>query len=303
MNKVGVDIGGTSVKFSLLDENSVILKKDKIRTNISSPQGVANDIAELIKKNSDDYKSIPIGVACAGEVNAELGTVTADNLGWNKVNLLHLLQNEINRDVCLAQDAEAAMLAEWDCGSLKGESNAVFLTIGTGIGGSLIIDGKPYRQIKYNACEIGHMITHANGRECPCGEFGCYERYASASALVASTPVFDNAFDLFEAAMAKDERTLPIWDEYINEVCIGIVNMISIFAPDAISIGGGMSGSGEPFLNEIMKGLSNHLYYLRYGKSTKILLAKYGNEAGVRGAATAAMLKMGDNQVEKLNCK
>lgn len=295
MNKIGIDIGGTSIKFAFFDDNSEIIKRAKVKTSISDPSEVATDIATLIKNNYSEYKKVPIGIACAGDVNAKLGTVTADNLHWENVNLVSLLKDELDCDVCLVQDAEAAMLAEWDNGSLKGEENAVFLTIGTGVGGGLIIDGKPYRRIKHNACELGHMITHANGEQCACGEHGCFERYASASALVRSSKDYNNALEIFDNAMIGEKNASLIFEKYIDELCIGIVNVISIFAPDVIAIGGGMSGSGEPFLNAIMKGLNKHPYYYRYGKSTKIKLAKFANDAGVRGAAKAATLAKEEN--------
>ncbi len=287
MKAIGIDIGGTSIKFARIDDNSSILVRAKKPTPQGDPTALADRIAEMIRENGGSA-GIPIGVACAGDVDNTSGLVTADNLGWDQAPLGPLLEERLGRPVFLEQDTHAAMLAEWENGSLKGQRNALYLTLGTGVGGGAIIDGKPYREIKRIASEYGHIITHAGGELCPCGERGCYERYASTSALVRQTEGYDSAQAILEAVKVGDKKILPIWNRYIQEVCIGLVSLLTIFAPDVLSIGGGISEAGDFFLRCIKAGMDEHAAYRRYYHSTDIRLATFGNDAGVLGAAAAA---------------
>ncbi len=288
MNMIGIDIGGTAIKFALLDGDCSILLRAQKPTPCGDPAALADRVAELIRENGDDYSRIPIGVACAGDVENATGLVTADNLGWDQVPLGPLLEERLGRPVFLEQDTHAAMMAEWESGALRGERNALYLTLGTGVGGGAIVDGKPYREIKRIASEYGHMITHAGGEPCPCGEYGCYERYASSAALVRRAEGYDSARSIIEAVKAGEKKILPVWNDYIEEVCIGLVSLLTIFAPDALAIGGGISEAGEFFLNCIKEGMERHASYRRYYHATDIRLAEFGNDAGVLGAAAAA---------------
>lgn len=288
MYAIGIDIGGTSIKFAKVEENGSILSRAQKPTPVKDPAALADRIAELIRENAGNSFDGPIGVACAGDVSNVTGLVTADNLGWEQAPLKALLTERLGRPVFLEQDAHAAMMAEWESGSLKGEKNALYLTFGTGIGGGAIIDGRPYRELEPDASEYGHMIVHAGGEPCPCGESGCYERYASTSALVRRAEGFSSAKEVLEAVKAGNESVLPVWNAYIEEVCVGLVNLLTIFAPDALSIGGGISGAGEFFLRSIKAGMEKHASYRRYYHATDIRLAVFGNDAGVLGAAAAA---------------
>lgn len=288
MHAIGIDIGGTSIKFAEVDENASILVRAQKPTPVNDPAALAEQIALLIRENSEDWQNIPIGVACAGDVSNETGLVTADNLGWEQVPLKQLLTERLGRPVLIEQDTHSAMMAEWESGSLKGERNALYLTLGTGIGGGAIIDGKPYREQKPTGSEYGHMIIHPDGELCPCGEYGCYERYASTSALVRRAEGYSSAKEILADVKAGKQEILPIWNTYIKEICTGLVNLLTIFAPDVISIGGGISEAGEFFLNCILAGMEEHASYRRYYHTTDIRLAVYGNDAGVLGAAAAA---------------
>ena len=287
MRAIGIDVGGTAIKFALVSDGEVLLRA-QCPTPTGDPPALAKAAAALIRENAPDWEMLPIGFACAGDVDPKTGLVSADNLGWQNVPLGSLLREALGRDVLLEQDTHAAMMAEWANGSLKGEKNALYLTIGTGVGGGAILDGRPYREIRRPGSEFGHMITHAGGEPCPCGERGCYERYASSAALVRRAKGYKNAKEIVDAGHRNDPAILPIWENYIEEVCVGLVSLMAIFYPEVISIGGGISASGDFLLNAILKGLSHHEGYRKYYSHIRIRLADFGNDAGVLGAAAAA---------------
>lgn len=291
MRAIGIDVGGTAIKFALVSDGEVLLRA-QCPTPTGDPPALAKAAAALIRENAPDWEMLPIGFACAGDVDPKTGLVSADNLGWQNVPLGSLLREALGRDVLLEQDTHAAMMAEWANGSLKGEKNALYLTIGTGVGGGAILDGRPYREIRRPGSEFGHMITHAGGELCPCGERGCYERYASSAALVRRAKGYKNAKEIVDAVQRNDPAILPIWESYIEEVCVGLVSLMAIFYPEAISIGGGISASGDFLLNAILKGLSHHEGYRKYYSHIRIRLADFGNDAGVLGAAAAACRKL-----------
>lgn len=287
MRAIGIDVGGTAIKFALVSDGEVLLRA-QCPTPTGDPPALAKAAAALIRENAPDWEMLPIGFACAGDVDPKTGLVSADNLGWQNVPLGSLLREALGRDVLLEQDTHAAMMAEWANGSLKGEKNALYLTIGTGVGGGAILDGRPYREIRRPGSEFGHMITHAGGEPCPCGERGCYERYASSAALVRRAKGYKNAKEIVDAVQRNDPAILPIWENYIEEVCVGLVSLMAIFYPEVISIGGGISASGDFLLNAILKGLSHHEGYRKYYSHIRIRPADFGNDAGVLGAAAAA---------------
>ena len=287
MRAIGIDVGGTAIKFALVSDGEVLLRA-QCPTPTGDPPALAKAAAALIRENAPDWEMLPIGFACAGDVDPKTGLVSADNLDWQNVPLGSLLREALGRDVLLEQDIHAAMMAEWANGSLKGEKNALYLTIGTGVGGGAILDGRPYREIRRPGSEFGHMITHAGGEPCPCGERGCYERYASSAALVRRAKGYKNAKEIVDAVQRNDPAILPIWESYIEEVCVGLVSLMAIFYPEVISIGGGISASGDFLLNAILKGLSHHEGYRKYYSHIRIRLADFGNDAGVLGAAAAA---------------
>lgn len=291
MRAIGIDVGGTAIKFALVSDGEVLLRA-QCPTPTGDPPALAKAAAALIRENAPDWEMLPIGFACAGDVDPKTGLVSADNLGWQNVPLGSLLREALGRDVLLEQDTHAAMMAEWANGSLKGEKNALYLTIGTGVGGGAILDGRPYREIRRPGSEFGHMITHADGEPCPCGERGCYERYASSAALVRRAKGYKNAKEIVDAVQRNDPAILPIWESYIEEVCVGLVSLMAIFYPETISIGGGISASGDFLLNAILKGLSHHEGYRKYYSHIRIRLADFGNDAGVLGAAAAACRKL-----------
>lgn len=288
MNSIGIDIGGTAIKLAVISDGGEIIKRAQAATPVGDPAALAQRTAELVKSVCPNLNGVPVGAACAGDVDPETGIVTADNLNWTNVPLGELLENALAHPVYIEQDTHAAMMAEWASGSLMGERNALYLTLGTGVGGGAILGGRPYREIRRQGSEFGHMITHANGEHCPCGENGCYERYASASALVRMAHGYDNAKDIIDGVKSGSAQLLPIWEKYIDEVCVGLVGLMSIFYPEVISIGGGISAAGDFLLDSIKSCLNRHEGYVKYYHGTQLRLAKFCNDAGALGAAAAA---------------
>ena len=138
------------------------------------------------------------------------------------------------------------------------------------------------------SCEIGHMITHPNGKKCSCGNSGCYERYASAAALSEMSEYKYSAFEIVEGAKQGDKEFTAIWQEYISELCIGLMNCMILYSPDCVCIGGGLSGAGKFLINSIKDEMNNYRYYRDYFRDVKITVSKYGSNAGALGAAIYA---------------
>ena len=233
------------------------------------------------------------GIGTPGVLSADGGEVIlAANLNFVHTPLAAELSRRLGFPVRAENDANCAALAESRFGAAAGCRNVVLVTLGTGVGGGAILDGRPYREIRRPGSEFGHMITHAGGEPCPCGERGCYERYASSAALVRRAKGYKNAKEIVDAVQRNDPAILPIWESYIEEVCVGLVSLMAIFYPEVISIGGGISASGDFLLNAILKGLPHHEGYRKYYSHIRIRLADFGNDAGVLGAAAAACRKL-----------
>ena len=287
--KIGVDIGGTTIKLAVLDEKGQILKKGCIPTPYSDLHAMTQEIGKWIGSHVPDYRELPIGIACAGSIHPDTQLLSADNLGLRNVPLQKQIEEVLRCSVAVSQDAHAAMIAEWKYGSLQGANYAVYLILGTGVGGDALIDGKPYRLVKHSAMEFGHMITHPNGEPCPCGERGCYERYASASALVRRVPGAKSAREIIDNVQRGNPEVLTIWETYVEEICIGILNLCRIFQPEKLAIGGGISQVGSFLLNSILKELEKHPFW--NSCHTELVLGSLGNDAGVIGAAAIAEAK------------
>lgn len=288
MRAIGIDVGGTAIKFALVSDGEVLLRA-QCPTPTGDPPALAKAAATLIRENAPDWEMLPIGFACAGDVDPKTGLVSADNLGWQNVPLGSLLREALGRDVLLEQDTHAAMMAEWANGSLKGEKNALYLTIGTGVGGGAILDGRPYREIRRPGSEFGHMITHAGGLDCPCGGKGCYERYASTKALIEKVRTATNkpldAFTIFEKENLQDPAVRAVVDQWIDEMILGLTNLIYIFNPPLVILGGGVIN--EDYIIEL---IDRKIYknMMENYKKVNIVRSKLGSTAGLLGAAYAA---------------
>lgn len=308
---VGIDLGGTAVKAGLVDREGRILAQSSIDTKVGRDYRlIIEDMEKQIEELLQDYGAgvedmESIGIGAPGLMNYNSGEVIyCTNLFWNNVPLGAELKKHFNKPVHLENDATVAGLAESLFGSTKDVPNSVFLTIGTGIGGGIIINNRIYSGSHFAGSEIGHMIVGENFYNCNCGNNGCLETFASATAMIkyathrlekdrVKSSILDkaegrleniNAKIIFEAAREGDPLGNETVDRMIKYLSIGIINIYNILDPDIIAIGGGVSKAGD-FLIERLKAQVGKMFFtpkIRYGD---IVLAQLGNEAGILGAA------------------
>jgi len=284
MRIAGIDIGGTSVKMGVFDTGAGLVRTEKLITGNADPDAIVAGIAEFI--NSADVEMC--GVGTAGSVDIERGLVTADNLRWSNMPLRDKLAQATGQRVWVDNDANAALMAEWYDGACRGVQTAVYITLGTGVGGALLINGKPWRGHNNTACEFGHIITHADGLECACTHKGCFEMYASAGALMRYTNT-QSVKEVMDGLEAGNRAIKDGFRVYIHELGLGVVSLIMTFNPEVFVIGGGLAALGGRLLtairNEVYGVFSERPNYFL----GNICLARHGNDAGMIGAALLAL--------------
>lgn len=286
----GVDIGGTSVKFGVLEDNGTLLYSTQVPAVIGDPTAMVELIAKLVE--GSPYHISMVGVGTPGTVLMPQNLVSAANLKWDNAPLRAMLTRRLNMPVWVDNDAQTQLAAEWWSGACKGLNSVLYLTFGTGVGGALLINGKPWRGHQNTAGELGHIITHADGIMCGCGTKGCYEAYASASALVRMGGGKKSAKEIIDLAREGDEEMTKIFDEYLHEVALGIASYYMVFRPEAIVLGGGISAAGEIFLDGVRRELRKIQPNFAEEACGRMCLAMYRNEAGMRGAAALAQINL-----------
>ena len=263
--------------------------------------GLSRRLMEELNVTEKDIEAIGIGLP--GIIDKQKGvSVYANNLNFNNVNIVEEMQKKINLPCYIENDANCAAIGENVCGVAYGSENLIYITIGTGVGAGIIINGKVFDGSFGGGGEAGHMVIVAEGEECTCGRKGCWEAYASASALrregriaaakYPNSKIYDlvdgnikliDAKTVFDAADLGDEVAKDIIDRYIKYVAIGLVNLVNIFQPEAIIIGGGVCAQGDKVINPLKEILSERVYGGEL--KTKICVATLGNDAGIVGAA------------------
>lgn len=308
---VGVDLGGTTIKAGLVDRNGRILAQSSIDTKVGRDyrliiRDMERQIEELVKEYGISIEEIEsIGIGAPGLMNYKSGYVIyCTNIFWNNIPLGVELREYFNKPIYLENDATVAGLAESLFGSTKDVPNSVFLTIGTGIGSGIIINNKVYSGGHFAGSEIGHMIIGDNFYKCNCGNNGCLETFASATAMIryaryrmekdgVKSSILDmaegkaeniNAKIIFDAAKGGDSLGNETVDRMIKYLAIGIINIYNILDPDMIAIGGGVSKAGDYLLDRLKSQVSK-MFFTPNVKYGDIVLAKLGNEAGILGAA------------------
>lgn len=284
------DIGGTFIKYGLCNENFNLLEKDKIPTLAENGgQSIIERVIEIIEQ----YDGIDrVAVSTAGQVDSENGIVvySTDNIPYyTGMRVKSLIENKTGIPTFVENDVNSAALGEAHFGAAKGVSDFICLTLGTGIGGAIFLNNKLYKGSASSAGELGHMIIHSGGKQCTCGGEGCYECYASASALIKAvnkvSPVELNAFQIFEKENIEKPEIRSEIDKWIDEIIVGLVNIIYIFNPSMIVLGGGIMN--EDYIIELI----DRKIYTRLMdnfKNVKIVRPKLGNDAGMIGAAYEA---------------
>ena len=311
MYRIGVDLGGTNIATGVLNENNEIIGRGKVKTRAPRP---APEIFDSIKESVemaiadagisiDDVKSIGIGTP--GSVNKATGAIEfSNNLQFNNVPAKEMLEARLKKPVYLENDANCAALGEAVAGCGNGVKDFVAVTLGTGVGSGIIIDGKIIRGSNYCGGEMGHMVINVDGIQCNCGRKGCWEKYASATALVSQAveAMQNNKTSLlwktcegdlnkvegktiFDALDLGDATAKEVVDRYLYYVSVGIANIINALQPEIICVGGGISGQGEKILRPIRAHITNERYSVHSNKQTIILPAQLGNDAGIIGAA------------------
>ena len=307
---IGVDVGGTKIAVGLVSYEGRIIKQKSCSTKAERPFDiVVKDIIALIREVASEVPSeklLGIGVGIPGIANKHTGNVfECVNLGWRDVPLKTVLEEEFKLPVYIENDASAAGLAEYSIGSLKGTTNSIMITLGTGVGGSFIINNKLYSGTNGLASEVGHMVVGDNFYRCNCGKLGCLETFASALALIKYTtklleeepenpsPLKEfvgnpneelNAKIIFDYAKAGDEIALRAVNRLVKYLSIGISNLIYTLDPEIISIGGGVSKAGD-YLIDLLNKKVDEIKIFKDVPTAKLVLAKLGNEAGIVGAA------------------
>lgn len=308
--RIGIDLGGTFVKFGAVGENGNILKKDKISTPADCDYGTTvSAIAEVIKGMIADM-GMPesVGIGCPGVIDGEHGMViTGGNLGWENKPLASDLGELLGIPVTLANDANAAAYGEYACGAGKEYQSIVLITLGTGVGSGIIFGGKLFTGELGAGAELGHEAICLDGEPCVCGRRGCFEVYASASALVRQTRDAmvchpesamwelcrgnaDNADGrtAFDGTRQGDETAKAVVEQYLGYLAEGIANIVNVFRPQAVLIGGGISAEGEALTLPLQKMVDTKILGRgRYAPVT-IRAASLGNDAGLVGAAMLA---------------
>ncbi|MDO5518157.1 MAG: ROK family protein [Clostridium sp.] len=309
MNYIGVDLGGTNIVVGLVDENGKIIKS--INRPTEKERGVEpifDDIFdmcnELIKEFNLDKSNLKgVGIGAPGMIdNKNAIIVYSNNIKVSNFNIREYAEGKLDFPIEIANDADSAALGEVAAGSAKGCSNAIVVTLGTGVGGGIIIDGKIFAGFYPGGAEIGHIIIEKDGRPCSCGNHGCFEAYSSASALILSAKkkAEENKDSLlyklvegdvekmnakipFDAAQSGDQAGKEVIEEYLDYLAVGIANLINVFKPEAILLGGGVSKQEE----NLTVPLTERVKKLAYGGDmpTVIKIASLGNDAGLIGAA------------------
>ena len=295
--RIGIDIGGTDTKIGLVDIHQKILASETIKTDASrSPEEVIGDIGrsalQLLEAQGIAMdQCVGVGIGVPGTVDRKNGIVRySNNIKWENVELVREMGKYLPLPTRIANDADCAALGEVVAGAGKECQDVIMITLGTGVGGGIILDGNIYEGKGIGGSELGHMVIVENGEPCTCGRRGCLEAYASATAWVReakkSTGYILTPQEIFAGSGRGDRKLQEVVDTYIRRLGIGIVNIVNIFRPQLVLIGGGISGQGETItrpLNEIVRA---NCFGGDKGQIPVIETATLGNEAGMIGAAS-----------------
>jgi len=306
---IGIDLGGTNIAVGAVDEEGRILSEASVKTLAQRPfEEIVRDMAGCVRRVTDklglteqDVKSIGIGIPGVADEN---GTVlNCTNLSWFNVPLAAEMKKYFDLPVFIGNDANVAALAESYAGISRGCRSSVMVTLGTGVGGGIVIDGRPWNGAHGRGGEIGHMTLMPDGVPCTCGNNGCVERYCSATALIrmaqqecraypdslimkkaGGDPARINAKQVIDAAKEGDAPALRVFNSFVNYLALAINNITAFLDPEIIVLGGGVSHAGA-FLLDAVRALLPRYQIFKALPIPRLELAQLGNEAGIIGAA------------------
>jgi glucokinase-like ROK family protein len=308
MFRIGIDLGGTNIAVGAVDEAYHIVSKVSIPTGSHRPwQEVVADMGNAAeqaaaKAGLSMSECASMGIGSPGNCDSGRGVVVrAYNLGWLEVPVCQTLHERFGVPVKLSNDANCAALAEAVAGRARGKQDVVMITLGTGVGSGIIINGQIYAGMRSAGGEWGHTVLVLDGEECTCGRRGCWEAYASATALIrqtrqaalehpqsllAKTPAEKiNGRTAFDAARAGDEVAKGVVTQYIAYIGAGLTDLVNALAPEMIVLGGGICNEGETLLAPLRDYVADHCFGQHEGAIPEIVAATLGNDAGIIGAA------------------
>ncbi len=306
---VGIDLGGTNIAAAVVDEYGTIYGRSKRKTKASRFYNeIFDDMAECAKEAAiesglnfeTDIEAV--GIGCPGAINTKDGIVEfSNNLGFYDVPIVEYMQKALLKKIYVENDANAAAWGEFLAGCGKNTNNMVMITLGTGVGSGIVENGRLIRGAYGKGAEIGHMVLQFNGEKCTCGRKGCFEAYASATALIKQTEkamhenydsemwdICNNKISNIDgqtAFKAKDESAKNVVNTYLGYLAEGVVNIVNIFQPEIVCIGGGISHEGEKILVPVKKMIKNKSFARFGAKQSMVCLATLKNDAGIIGAA------------------
>ncbi len=305
MYQIGIDIGGMSIKAGLVSEGRIISWRSVPTDTDAGADKIIGDIAEMVnqlKEEAGDKIITGVGIGCPGAVSSSTGVVDhAYNLKWDYVPLGEKMQKLTGYPTRVCNDANAAALGEAKYGAGKRYKSSVFITIGTGIGSGIIIDGRMFEGNQSKGAEIGHVVIKSGGEPCSCGRRGCFEAYSSATALIRDTrramlkhpdsklwtvsPEIEKVSGktVFDAMLLEDRTARRVFDSYIKMLGEGLCNIINALRPEAIILGGGVCAQGDVLLVPLKKYISK--YSFGEGPHVGLHIATLKNDAGIIGAA------------------
>lgn len=297
--KIGIDLGGSHISIGVVAKDGKILdKRDKHLRGIAKrliKSTIEETIISNIKEYQKNYKITEIGIAVPGSVKNDK-ILKSVNLGLKDYDLVGVIKKEIDLPIKIRNDAKCAALAESKYGALKKYNRVLFMTLGTGIGGAVIINGKLLDAGEYPGCEFGHMVIKENGLECNCGRKGCFEKYGSMRAFKDN---LRNELGLEDKTSGKELMAIlknttkeskdyakieKVRKQYIRDLSVGITNLVNIFEPEAIGIGGSFVYFSEALLDDIKELIIKENMLFNSRKEINIQTAVLGNEAGIIGA-------------------
>ena len=300
---VGIDIGGTSIKHGICSSEGDLICCDSVDTPADAPkEEILEKLAVIFSKNLQIAKErkmtiLAAGVGTPGSVDIERGFLmgsTPNFNHWRNVPISEYLHTRSSLPIYADNDANLMAFGEYMFGAGKNKKDLICITLGTGIGGGIIIDGELYRGSYYAGHEIGHMSIHYDGRKCNCGGIGCFEKYASANALIedynALAPPITclNTKQIFDRYHSGDPFASKAVNQYISYLGAGLANIINIFNPQMVIIGGGVSEAGEDFIQKVRLSAKSKTMPTSFER-VEIVSAHLGNRAGMLGAAAFAL--------------
>ena len=318
---VGIDLGGTNIKAGVVDSDGNLLNKLSIKTHAERDEKeiihdmgkLAVDVIKDLGKEISDIEAI--GIGSPGTPDNEEGLlVYSANLPFNNSPMRKLIRDVVDLPVYIDNDANCAAMAEAVAGAAKGTKDSVTITLGTGVGAGVIINGRIYSGFNQAGSEFGHTVLVSGGLQCKCGRRGCFEQYASASALARMTKEAaeknpdsilkdliakeggSNAKIAFDAMREGDKTAAELIESYTDYLADGLANVINTFMPEVLVVGGGVCNEGDPLLIPMREKTMSRPYFGPGVKKTEIRLAEMGNDAGIVGAAMMGKACMDDGK-------